>query len=127
MLFRAHRPDHEGGDPRASQLLRYSPAVALPMGGGASALDPDKVPAQYIPPGGFREEPFHVFLEMTIDGEAAGRMVVNLRADVCPMACENFRLLCTGESGHGYEGSAFHLHVVHDSRHDSAPPLPALQ
>ena len=86
------------------------------MGGGASALDPDKVPDKYVPDGGFNEEPFHVFLDIQVDGEKAGRMVVNLRADVCPMACENFRLLCTGEKGHGYKGAAIHLHVPAQQR-----------
>ena len=88
------------------------------MGGGASAaLDPDAVPAKYLPEGGFAEEPFHVYLELSIDGEAAGKIVANLRADICPMACENFRLLCTGEKGPGYKGSIFNLYVPGPARH----------
>jgi hypothetical protein len=34
-----------------------------------------------------------VFWEVTINGEDAGRIVMELRTDVCPKTCENFR--CT--------------------------------
>lgn len=41
------------------------------------------------------------FLDITIDGELEGRIVVELYSDVVPKTAENFRALCTGEKGIG--------------------------
>merc|ERR1712178_452190 len=56
-----------------------------------------------------------VFFDVTIGGQAAGRITIELYADVCPKTADNFRALCTGEKGVGksgkplhYKGSAFH-------------------
>lgn len=56
-----------------------------------------------------------VFLDVTIGGSDAGRIVIALRSDICPRTCENFRCLCTGEKGVGrfgkklwYKGCKFH-------------------
>merc|ERR1711918_324929 len=52
--------------------------------------------------------PIDVFFDMTLDGAAAGRIVMELRDDVVPKTAENFRALCTGEKGFGYKSSGFH-------------------
>uniref|UniRef100_A0A915BDY2 Peptidyl-prolyl cis-trans isomerase n=1 Tax=Parascaris univalens TaxID=6257 RepID=A0A915BDY2_PARUN len=50
----------------------------------------------------------HVFLDLTADGEPFGRLVFELRKDICPKTAENFRALCTGEKGFGYKGCIFY-------------------
>merc|ERR1712083_853574 len=49
-----------------------------------------------------------VFFDMTIGGTAAGRITMELRADVAPKTAENFRALCTGEKGTGKSGKPLH-------------------
>lgn len=49
-----------------------------------------------------------VFFDMSADGTALGRVVMELRADIVPKTAENFRALCTGEKGFGFAGSIFH-------------------
>jgi len=49
-----------------------------------------------------------VFFDIDIGGEAAGRIVMQLRRDVVPKTAKNFWQLCTGEAGYGYKGCPFH-------------------
>ncbi|GMP94626.1 hypothetical protein CsSME_00044022 [Camellia sinensis var. sinensis] len=57
-----------------------------------------------------------VFLDVSIDGDPAERMVFQLFPDAAPKTVENFRALCTGEKGISpktgrplhYKGSFFH-------------------
>jgi peptidyl-prolyl isomerase D len=48
-----------------------------------------------------------VFLEITVDGELAGRIVFKLYDD-CPLTAYNFTCLCTGEKGIGKSGKPLH-------------------
>jgi peptidylprolyl isomerase len=50
-----------------------------------------------------------VFLDITIDGEASGRIIIELYDDEVPKTTENFRALCTGEKGDGEKGAPLHF------------------
>ena len=54
-----------------------------------------------------------VFFDVSIGGKDAGRIKMELFADVVPNTAENFRQLCTGEQRKdgvplGYKGATFH-------------------
>ncbi|CAL1677695.1 unnamed protein product [Lasius platythorax] len=62
-----------------------------------------------------------VFFDIEVGGLPMGRIIFELFPDICPITCENFRALCTGEKGLGktttkplhYKGIVFHR-VVKD-------------
>ncbi len=56
-----------------------------------------------------------VVFDVSVDGEPAGRVVFGLYGNAAPRTAENFRALCTGESGataagvpRHFKGSKFH-------------------
>ncbi|KAL7751085.1 hypothetical protein RI367_003665 [Sorochytrium milnesiophthora] len=64
-------------------------------------------PAPPAPPRKHGQNP-RVFFQIQIGGVSAGRIVMELRADVVPRTAENFLQLCTHEKGFGYRKSIFH-------------------
>ncbi|RKH62996.1 peptidylprolyl isomerase [Corallococcus aberystwythensis] len=50
-----------------------------------------------------------VFFDMSIGGQPAGRIVMELFSDDVPKTAENFRALCTGEKGMGRAGKPLHF------------------
>ncbi|MCG2824835.1 MAG: peptidylprolyl isomerase [Desulfobulbaceae bacterium] len=71
--------------------------VCLFLAGGATAQEK---PAATANP--------KVFFDVTIGDAKAGRIVMELFADVVPKTAENFRQLATHEKGFGFKGSIFH-------------------
>ncbi|CAH1439465.1 unnamed protein product [Lactuca virosa] len=49
-----------------------------------------------------------VFLDVDIDKQRLGRIVIGLYGEVVPKTVENFRALCTGELGKGNNGKTLH-------------------
>lgn len=79
------------------------------------APDGKKAESPFVDPGGTGPR---VYMDISLGGKAAGRIVVQLYADRVPLASENFRALCTGRTAdedgreravpRTYARSAFH-------------------
>lgn len=65
----------------------------------------------------------HVYFDMTIGGQDAGRIVMKLRADITPKTVQNFAQLCSGEAGFGYKGCPFHRVIPGTCPHSTMPSL----
>ena len=48
------------------------------------------------------------FFDISIGGKRSGRICMDLYEDVVPITVRNFKELCTGQNGYGYQGSVFH-------------------
>ena len=48
------------------------------------------------------------FFDISIGGKPAGRVCMELYEKDVPKTVRNFKELCTGANGYGYEGSKFH-------------------
>ena len=91
------------------QAIELQPPERQPLTPPVPPPPPSKVPERFLPKVPVRICPV-VFLDVAINGVAAGRIEIMLRPDVVPITSENFRCLCTGEKGEGlcFKGSAFH-------------------
>ncbi|TPX42953.1 hypothetical protein SeMB42_g02306 [Synchytrium endobioticum] len=49
-----------------------------------------------------------VYFDISIAGAPQGRIIMELRNDICPKTAENFRQLCTHDKGFGFRDSSFH-------------------
>lgn len=75
--------------------------------GGMTGIDggkPPKLDRVMLDQATSDENP-RVFFDMEIGGEKAGRITMELFANIVPKTAENFRALCTGEKGVGKSGA----------------------
>ncbi|KAL0490573.1 peptidyl-prolyl cis-trans isomerase [Acrasis kona] len=62
----------------------------------------------------------HVYLDIEIEGDEEGRIIIELFADKLPITCESFRALCTGEKGKSKK-SEYKLHFKSSKFHRIIP------
>lgn len=80
--------------------------IALMLCVGVDAARPTKhsVPAT----GGKPVVTETVYFDITMGGQAVGRITIGLFGDVCPKTVANFKALSTGAKGFGFKNSVFH-------------------
>ncbi|GAQ89340.1 peptidyl-prolyl cis-trans isomerase [Klebsormidium nitens] len=96
---------------------RPSPVLRPDDSAGPSSAPPQKRKFQRRKRSEAKDRPYRprCYFDLSLDGVAEGRIVVQLYSDVVPKTAENFRALCTGEKGIGesgkplwFKGSTFH-------------------
>jgi peptidyl-prolyl isomerase E (cyclophilin E) len=113
--LREHDADVERKDADTGDANAYTMALRAKAGIASVATEEDAMEtdaeasaAAAASKKGRREDNPHVYFDVAIGGTAAGRITMELRADVVPKTAENFLQLCTGSKGFGYKGSGFH-------------------
>merc|ERR1711957_229044 len=79
------------------RLFRFLAAFAVAL---VASADDDEAKGPFIT--------HKVYFDVSIGGEAKGRIVMGLYGKRVPKTAENFRALATGEKGFGYKGTKFH-------------------
>ncbi|KAF3796426.1 Peptidyl-prolyl cis-trans isomerase [Nymphaea thermarum] len=88
---------------RKGLLILLSVVVAVVVLVWSFPQEEEKVEIEEVP-----EVTHQVYLDVDIDGQHAGRIIIGLYGDVVPKTVENFRALCTGEKGKGSRGKNLH-------------------
>merc|ERR1719373_515931 len=81
------------------------------LGGARKTVDPSQfahIDAAFRSPFKIGSSNPRVYFDMQVGGKPIGRIIMELKKDMTPQTAENFRALCTGEKGYGYQGSTFH-------------------